>query len=55
MLPSLDDYLHAKNLTDRLVPFRDMDNQSILQSDWIRGTTCYLQPKVVVSYAAFHL
>ena len=54
MLPSLDDYFHAKSLRDQLIPFRDIDDQSMLQTDWTRGITCHLQPKVVVSDAPFH-
>ena len=33
VLPSLDDYLHAKNLKDRLNPSRDIGDYRILQSD----------------------
>ena len=33
MLPFFDDYLHVKNLRDRLTPSRDLDDQGILQSD----------------------
>ena len=33
MPASLDDYLHAKNLRDRLIPARDIDDQRILQSN----------------------
>ena len=36
MLLSLDNYLHAINLKDRLAPSRDIDDQKILQSDWVR-------------------
>ena len=37
MLPSLDEYAHAQNLRDRLIPSRDIDDQRILQSDWLRS------------------
>ena len=53
MLLSLDNYLHAINLKDRLAPSRDIDDQKILQSDCVRGTTGHSQPKVVVSDAIF--
>ena len=33
MLPSQYDYLHAKNLGYELIPFRDNNDQRILQSD----------------------
>ena len=53
MLPSFNDYLHSKNLRDRLISFRDIDDQNILQFDWSRGRSSLDQPKVVVSDAAF--
>ena len=34
-----DDYLHVKNLRYQLIPSRDIDDQRIMQPDWIRGTT----------------
>ena len=43
MLPSLDYYFHAKNLKDRLIPSSSTDDQTILQTDWTRGTTGYIQ------------
>ena len=49
MLPSLDDYLHAKNLRQQLIPSRDIDNQRILQYGWTSGKTDHTQPKMVVS------
>ena len=42
-----------KNLRDRSIPFRNIDDQTILQSDWTRGTSGHTQPKVVVSEATF--
>ena len=54
MLPSLDDYLHAKNQSYRLIHSSDIDDQRILQYDWTRGPTGYTQPKVVVSDTTFH-
>ena len=35
MLPFFDHYLHVKNLRDSLSPSRDIDDQRILQSDWL--------------------
>ena len=35
MLPSLDDYLHVKKL--KCLPSKGMDDQRILQSDWLRA------------------
>ena len=35
MLPFFDDYLHAKNLQDRLTPSRDIDDERLMQSDWL--------------------
>ena len=55
MLPSLNDYFHAKLLRYRLIPSRDIDDQRILQSDWTGDTTENTQPKVVVSSATFPL
>ena len=37
MLPYFDVYLHAKNLRDYLIPCRGIDDQRILQSDWLRA------------------
>ena len=31
-----DDYRHAKNLGDILIPSGDIDDQRILQSNWLR-------------------
>ena len=45
MLPSIDDYLHARSLRDQSIAFRDIDYQKILQSNWTRGTTSHTQPK----------
>ena len=45
MLPSLDDYLHARNLRDQSISFRDIDDQRILQPSWTRGKTNHTQPK----------
>ena len=33
MLPSLDEYLHAKNLTYHLIPSKDIVDQRILHFD----------------------
>ena len=35
MLPSLDDYLHAKNLQHELIPSRNIDDQGITLYDWM--------------------
>ena len=43
MLTLLDDSLHAKNLRGRSIPSLDIDDQRILQSGWMRGTTGYSQ------------
>ena len=53
MLPSLDDYLNARNLRDLLILSRDIDDQRILQSHWTRDTIDPTKPKEVVSGAAF--
>ena len=53
MLPLFDDSLHAKNLRGRSIPSLDIDDQRILQSGWMRGTTGYSQPNVVASDAIF--
>ena len=53
MLPFLDDYLHAKNLKDRLIRPRDTDAQRTVQTNWSRGTTDHTQPKKTVSGTAF--
>ena len=37
MLPSLGDYLHVKNLREQLMPHRDIDDEIILHSDWLRA------------------
>ena len=51
-LPSLDNYLHAKNLSYRLTPSRETDDQRILQYDWTRDTPSHTQIKIVISGAA---
>ena len=53
MLPSLDDYLNARNLRDLLILSRDIDDQRILQSHWTRDTIGPTKPKEVISGAAF--
>ena len=45
MLPSLDDYLHAGNLRDQSISFKDIYDQRILQHSWTRGKTSHTQPK----------
>ena len=53
MLPSLDDYLYAKNIRNHSIPSRDIDDQRILQSDWPRDTTGHTQSRVVNSDTTF--
>ena len=53
LLSCLDGHLCAKNIRYKLIPSKDIDEQRILQSDWIRGTPGHTQSKVVVSYATF--
>ena len=38
MLIALDDYIFAKNLSSRLIPSRNNNDQTMLQSEWTRGT-----------------
>ena len=45
MLPSLEEYLHAKNLRYQMILSRDIVDQRILQSDWTRGIPGCTQPK----------
>ena len=35
--PFFDDYLYTKNTRDRLIPSGDIDDQIILQSDWLKA------------------
>ena len=37
-----------KNLRYWLIPPKYIDDQTILQSDWLRGTTGHTQPEVVI-------
>ena len=53
MLPFLDNYLHAKNLKHSLTHSRDTDDQRILLSDRMGGTTGHTQPKLAVSDPTF--
>ena len=48
MLPSIDEYLHSKNLKYQLISLKDIVDQRILQSDWTRGTPRHTQPKMAV-------
>ena len=45
--------LMQKNQRYWLVLSSDIVDQRILQSDWMKGPTGHMQPKVVVSDAAF--
>ena len=49
MLPSLDEYLHAKNLKYQLIPSGDIVDPRILKSDWTRCMLDRIQPQVVAS------
>ena len=53
MQPSLDNKLHAKKLRYQLILCRDIDDQRMLQSDWMRGTIAHTQTKVLVPGATF--
>ena len=55
VLPSLDDYLHAKKKKKKykLILSRAIDDKQILQSDWLRGGVGHTWPKKIVSYATF--
>ena len=53
MLPSLDDYVNAKKVGHYSIPSWDINDQRILQSDWMRGLTGNSQPKVVISDVIF--
>ena len=55
MLPSLDDYLYAKNLRNWSISSisRDTDDKKMLHYDLMKGTAGHTQLKVVVSDAAF--
>ena len=39
----------SKKLRYQLILLRDINDQRILQSDWIRGTSGLIQPKMIVS------
>ena len=53
MLASLNDYFQAKYQRYWSLLSHDTDDQRILQSDWMRGTCGYTQPKLVASDTAF--
>ena len=54
MLPSIDAYLHARNLRYNLIPSRDIDDRRIPYDWMMSGITGLIKPKVVVSDAIFH-
>ena len=54
MLPSLDEYAHAQNLRDRLIPSRDIDDQRILQSDWLRSFQATTEEPSFFQTCGFH-
>ena len=49
MLPFLNDHLHTKNLGFYLIPFRDINDQSILQFDCTRRKPDYLTEKKYIN------
>ena len=53
LLPYLDDYLNAKNLQYQLLPSKDIYDQKILQSDWMRSKPGQTHAKNLVSGATF--
>ena len=53
MPASLNPHIHTKELRYQLIPSRDIDDQGILQSDWVCGKTGHTQPRVVESDPAF--
>ena len=48
----LGDYLHAKNLQYQLISSKDIYDQKILQSDWMRSKSGQTQPKKVSLFGA---
>ena len=46
-------YPHAKIKIHYLIPSTNIDDQRIMQPDWMRGMPSYIQPKVGVSVATF--
>ena len=53
MLPSLDDYVHARNLRYQFFLSKDTVDQRILQSDWTTSTTSNTQPKMAPQMLPF--
>ena len=53
MLPSLDKYLHAKNLRYQLIFSRDINDQRILQSDWLRTFLAITEDLIFPRYVTF--
>ena len=53
MLPSLDDYIYAKNIWCQLISSKNIYDKIIMQSDWMSGIPGSLLPKVEVSDATF--
>ena len=51
MLPSLDGQLHTEKLTYQLILSEYTDDQTMLQSDWMRSKPTHTQQKEVVSDA----
>ena len=48
MLQTFDDISMQKNLKNCWISSKDIDDQIILQSDWMKGTTDNTQPKNIV-------
>ena len=49
MLLPLNYQLPAEKLRYHLILSRDIDDQRILQSNWMRAAICHIHPKVEVS------
>ena len=52
-LLSLDHFLHPKKLRYHLILSRVIDDQPVKESDWTKGTTGHIQPKLVASDPTF--
>ena len=53
LLRILDERHNSPHPRSQLIPSRYFVDQRVLQSDWTKDTAGYIQPKVVVSDAAF--
>ena len=52
-LLSLDHFLHPKKLRYHLILSRVIDDQPVKESDWTKGTTGHIQPKLVAQILPF--